>query len=324
MSDSINTMTENETSAGSPATGPARPETLLNIERVRLSDDGRPAERPVKLASSHLSLWYGSKQALSDVTIEIRNYEITALIGPSGCGKSTFLRAFNRMNDLIANVRTTGQVLLDGQDIYGRKVDVVELRRRVGMVFQKPNPFPKSVFENVAYAPRLSGVKNMSRLTEIVEKSARARGAVRRGEGCSAQERAGALRRAAAEAVHRPGSGGRARSAADGRALLRAGSDLRPADRGADAGAGEVHLHRHRDPQHAAGGAGLRQDGILPSWRTRSSSGPRTTSLPALPIRGRKTTLPGGSDKLQGIGRDRLLSAGYPLRRPGGAGRARR
>jgi len=93
------------------------------------------------------------------------------LIGPSGCGKSTFLRAFNRMNDLIANVRTTGQVLLDGQDIYGRKVDVVELRRRVGMVFQKPNPFPKSVFENVAYAPRLSGVKNMSRLTEIVEKA---------------------------------------------------------------------------------------------------------------------------------------------------------
>jgi len=171
MSDSINTMTENETSAGSPATGPARPETLLNIERVRLSDDGRPAERPVKLASSHLSLWYGSKQALSDVTIEIRNYEITALIGPSGCGKSTFLRAFNRMNDLIANVRTTGQVLLDGQDVYGRKVDVVELRRRVGMVFQKPNPFPKSVFENVAYAPRLSGVKNMSRLTEIVEKA---------------------------------------------------------------------------------------------------------------------------------------------------------
>ncbi len=163
-------VTENN-GAGMVTPTPAKPESLLSIQTIGVPDSDRPVERPVKLASDALSLWYGPKQALKDVSLEVLSYEITALIGPSGCGKSTFLRALNRMNDLIGNVRMQGSVTLDGQDVYMRGVDVVELRRRVGMVFQKPNPFPKSVFENVAYAPRLAGVKNQARISEIVERA---------------------------------------------------------------------------------------------------------------------------------------------------------
>lgn len=142
---------------------------LLTIRRVLKEAEPQPAERPVKLTARNLSLWYGAKQALRDVNLDISGLEITALIGPSGCGKSTFLRTFNRMNDLISNVKTSGDIRLDSLDIYGSKVDVVSLRRRVGMVFQKPNPFPKSVFENVAYAPRLVGLRNRSKLAEVVQ-----------------------------------------------------------------------------------------------------------------------------------------------------------
>jgi phosphate transport system ATP-binding protein len=105
--------------------------------------------------------------------MEVPRNRVTALIGPSGCGKSTFLRCFNRMNDLIDGVRIEGEVRIDGEDIYARGVDVVDLRRRVGMVFQKSNPFPKSIFENIAYGPRVNGTKNRGKLTEIVEESAR-------------------------------------------------------------------------------------------------------------------------------------------------------
>ena len=108
---------------------------------------------------------------------------MTALIGPSGCGKSTFLRCLNRMNDMIDGTRVDGEILLDNQDIRGPKVDVVELRKRVGMVFQKSNPFPKSIFENVAYGPRVAGVRGHAVLAEIVEKSLHARGAVGRSQG---------------------------------------------------------------------------------------------------------------------------------------------
>jgi phosphate transport system ATP-binding protein len=117
----------------------------------------------------NLSLWYGATKGLDDVSLEIPRNQVTALIGPSGCGKSTFLRCLNRMNDLIPGVRTEGQVLLDGEDVLAPGTDVVDLRRRVGMVFQKSNPFPKSIFDNVAYGPRIHGLSEKAKLAEIVE-----------------------------------------------------------------------------------------------------------------------------------------------------------
>ncbi|MFZ5648420.1 MAG: phosphate ABC transporter ATP-binding protein PstB [Bacillota bacterium] len=120
-----------------------------------------------------LNLYYKEFQALKDVTINIKSNHITALIGPSGCGKSTFLRTLNRMNDLYEGVRVEGKVSIDGQDIYQPGVDVVALRKRVGMVFQRPNPFPMSVYDNVAYGPRIHGIKNKRKLDEIVEISLR-------------------------------------------------------------------------------------------------------------------------------------------------------
>jgi phosphate transport system ATP-binding protein len=123
-----------------------------------------------KLETSNLCFWYGKTQALFEVTTAIPERCVTALIGPSGCGKSTFLRALNRMNEMIDGTRHTGQVYLAGQEIYGRTIDVVNLRKRIGMVFQKSNPFPKSVFENVAFGPRVAGTRNHARLAEIVER----------------------------------------------------------------------------------------------------------------------------------------------------------
>ena len=120
-----------------------------------------------------LSLWYGDDQALKEVSMQIPRKRVTAFIGPSGCGKSTLLRCMNRMNDLIDTCRIRGQIRLDGHDIHDPAMDVPELRRRVGMVFQKPNPFPKSIYENVAYGLRLQGVKKRSILDEVVEKSLR-------------------------------------------------------------------------------------------------------------------------------------------------------
>ncbi len=123
-----------------------------------------------KFSISNLAFWYGTKQALFDINLEIPERSVMALIGPSGCGKSTFLRLLNRMNDLIEGAHHTGNILLDGQDIYGRSVNLVQLRRRVGMVFQKSNPFPKSVFENVVYGPRVAGQNNRARLAELTER----------------------------------------------------------------------------------------------------------------------------------------------------------
>ena len=125
-----------------------------------------------KIQISNLNLFYGEKQALYDINIGIGGNEVTALIGPSGCGKSTFLRCLNRMNDTIEGVKITGNVVFDGHNIYDPNVDVVELRAKVGMVFQKPNPFPKSIFDNVAYGPRIHGlVKSKSELAALVESS---------------------------------------------------------------------------------------------------------------------------------------------------------
>lgn len=125
------------------------------------------------LSVENLCLWYGSHQALKDINIEIPEKSITALIGPSGCGKSTFLKTLDRMNDLIPDVKITGSVLYKGEDIFDSSVDVSELRRQVGMVFQKPNPFPMSIYDNIAYGPRIHGVKSKVKLDEIVESSLR-------------------------------------------------------------------------------------------------------------------------------------------------------
>lgn len=116
-----------------------------------------------------LNLWYGENHALHNVTLPVANRKVTALIGPSGCGKSTLIRCFNRMNDLVSGCRVTGNILYHGQNIYGPEADPVELRRKIGMVFQKPNPFPKSIYENIAYGPRVHGIKNKRELDEIVE-----------------------------------------------------------------------------------------------------------------------------------------------------------
>lgn len=127
----------------------------------------------IKISTKNLNLYYGNHHALKDIDIGIRTRSVTALIGPSGCGKSTFLKTLNRMNDLIPGVRIEGGVYLDGEDIYGKRVDVTILRRRVGMVFQQPNPFPMSIYDNVAYGPRTHGLKDRDRLDAVVEKSLR-------------------------------------------------------------------------------------------------------------------------------------------------------
>jgi len=118
-----------------------------------------------------LNLWYGKKQAIIDINMKISSNKATALIGPSGCGKSTLIRCFNRMNDVIPECKIEGNVFFKGKDIYGENVDAVEVRKKIGMVFQKPNPFPKSIYENAAYGPRVAGIKNKKTLDEIVEKS---------------------------------------------------------------------------------------------------------------------------------------------------------
>jgi phosphate transport system ATP-binding protein len=128
-------------------------------------------EEIVKVRSENLSLSYGSKQALKNITLSMYANKVTAFIGPSGCGKSTFIRTINRMNDLIEGVKITGHMFIDGVDIYDPGTNTVNLRRRVGMVFQKSNPFPKSVYDNIAYGPRINGVKNKKDLDEIVERS---------------------------------------------------------------------------------------------------------------------------------------------------------
>jgi phosphate transport system ATP-binding protein len=148
----------------------------LRVETPRPSAAG-PAVPPTKVAARSVSVFYGEKQALFDVSLDMPEKSVTALIGPSGCGKSTFLRSINRMNDTIPNCRVTGEILIDGQDVNARSVDPVLLRAQVGMVFQKPNPFPKSIFDNVAYGVRLHGLAgSRTEMQQIVESSLRKAG----------------------------------------------------------------------------------------------------------------------------------------------------
>lgn len=127
----------------------------------------------VKISSKNLNLHYGEKHALKDVNLDIVENKITAFIGPSGCGKSTFLKTLNRMNDYVNNVKIDGEITLDGENIYDPRVDTTVLRKKVGMVFQQPNPFPMSIYDNIAYGPRTHGVRSKSKLDDIVEKSLR-------------------------------------------------------------------------------------------------------------------------------------------------------
>ena len=151
-------------------TTPTAAPTRTTSVRPARADDG-PGTTVFEVKD--LSVYYGDYRAVREVNLDIRQHEITAFIGPSGCGKSTLLRCFNRMNDPIPGARVEGDLRYHGTDVYGPKVEPVEVRRRIGMVFQKPNPFPKSIFDNVAYGPRIAGTKNKGELTEIVERSLR-------------------------------------------------------------------------------------------------------------------------------------------------------
>ena len=150
-----------------------QPAIRVEAPEVPNRDDSTAAEQgELKMKATGVDLWYGDKQALFDVDLEMFDQSVTSLIGPSGCGKSTFLRCLNRMNDVIDGCRVQGDIQLDSEDIYAAAVDPVQLRARVGMVFQKPNPFPKSIFENVAYGPRIHGTcKSKSDYDEVVERS---------------------------------------------------------------------------------------------------------------------------------------------------------
>lgn len=151
-----------------PAVSAAGARKMAEREALSLADETS------KIEVNNLNLFYGNDQALKDVNLIVPEKRVTAFIGPSGCGKSTLLRCFNRMNDLVDICRIQGEIIMDGKNIYDRDVDVAELRRSVGMVFQKPNPFPKSIYENVAYGLRLQGVSSRRVLDEVVEKSLRA------------------------------------------------------------------------------------------------------------------------------------------------------
>ena len=188
-----------------------------------------------KMMLDSVSVLYKTFVAVADVDLPIYTNKITAIIGPSGCGKTTLLRALNRMNDLIPARASTGRCLLDGEDIYAPNVDVVDIRRRVGMVFQRPNPFPKSIYDNVAYGPRLYGGVSQVRARRDRRAQPAARGAVGRGQGQAQAIGHGAFGRAAAAPVHRARHRRRAGSDPDGRAVLGARSRRHAQDRRADA-----------------------------------------------------------------------------------------
>lgn len=144
-------------------------ESPASVGAAETAGGTAPIQTP-KIETRSMSFFYGTKQALHDINLQVQAKAVTALIGPSGCGKSTYLRSLNRMNDIIEGTRVSGDVLLDGEDIYSRDVDVVSLRKKVGMVFQKSTPFPKSIFDNIAFGPRIAGLSKKSELQNIVER----------------------------------------------------------------------------------------------------------------------------------------------------------
>ncbi len=164
-------MTETAVTGVEPRTGAIPAEAPRPVEPRPAT--APPFASPVRIEARKLCFFYGPNQALYDISIQVPEKAVTAFIGPSGCGKSTFLRCLNRMNDIIPETRVEGEVLLDGKDIYGPGVDIVDLRRRVGMVFQKSNPFPKSIFDNVAYGLKINGLCSRAQMPERVEKALR-------------------------------------------------------------------------------------------------------------------------------------------------------
>jgi len=200
-----------------------------------------------------LNAWFGPSHVLHDIDLAVAPRAVTAIIGPSGCGKSTFIRCLNRMHEVVPGARVVGTVLQEGQDIYSPGVDPVEVRRRIGMVFQKPNPFPTmTVFDNVAAGLRLGGVRDRGVLNERVERALHA----------------AALWEEVKDRLGKPGaglSGGQQQRLCIARALLGARSDRHRAHRGADPRAQARSHHRDRHAQHAAGGAGGRRDRVFPA-----------------------------------------------------------
>jgi ABC-type sugar transport system ATPase subunit len=208
----------------------------------------------------HVNFYYGAVRALTDISMQFEKNKVTALIGPSGCGKSTLLRLLNRMNDLIDQTRVEGEILFEGRNIYAPQVDPVEIRRKIGMVFQKPNPFPKTIYNNITYGPKLNGVPAAD-LPGLVEQSLRQ--AVLWDEGHPRQIRHESFGRSAAATVHCTRSGDETGCFIDGRADVGAGSDFNGENRRTRRRT-EAALHdHHRDPQHAAGGAHFRSNRFL-------------------------------------------------------------
>ena len=208
-----------------------------------------------KFTARNLNLYYGDFHALKNINFEIEANKITALIGPSGCGKSTFLKTLNRMNDFVEGCKIEGDVLLDGKDIYKTDMSAIELRQRVGMVFQQPNPFPKSIYENVAYGPRIRGIKKKSELDEIVETSLREVGIW--------DEFKDRLHKSALGL-----SGGQQQRLCIARTVaVHPEVVLMDEPTGSGCGNEEKVHHRDRHAQHAAGEPDLRHDGLLPAGR---------------------------------------------------------
>ena len=206
------------------------------------------------LSARDLNLWYGENHALKGVNMDIPERQVTALIGPSGCGKSTFLKTLDRMNDLVPGIKITGSVKYRDQEIYDPSVDVTWLRKQIGMVFQKPNPFPMSIYDNIAYGPRTHGIRSKSRLDDIVEKSLR---------GAAIWDEVKDRLKKSALSL----SGGQQQRICIARALAVEPDILLMDEAGPDRGPEEGLHHCHRHPQHAAGHPRLGQVRLLPDGR---------------------------------------------------------
>lgn len=207
-----------------------------------------------KIETRDVNFWYGDFHALKGISMDIEEKSVIAFIGPSGCGKSTFLRLLNRMNDLIPDTRLTGEIRIDGQDIYGKGVQVDELRKNVGMVFQRPNPFPKSIFENVAYGLRVNGITDNAFIRQRVEETLK--GAALWDEvKDKLKVSAYALSGGQQQRLHSPCHGGVSFGPADGRAGIRPRPHLHRQGGRAYPRVEEAVHYRHRHPQHATGSA---------------------------------------------------------------------
>ena len=260
--------------------------------------DARPAARLQRGAGSRSATSISStatNKALKDITLDLPERQVTGMIGPSGCGKSTLLRVLNRMYDLYPGQRADGEVMMDGENIIAPGIDLNQLRSRIGMVFQKPTPFPMSIYDNIAF-----GVKLHERLSKVADGRARRmvadpRGAVGRGEGPAEHLRHGPVGRPAAAAVHRAHHRDAARGDPARRADQRARSDQHAEDRGTDRRAEARFHHRHRHPQHAAGGALRRPGGVLLPRRAGRGRRRRRRCSPRRGRSARRNTSPAGS-----------------------------